>query len=229
MPNYTEEERLRPMEGKCNAHRADGSYCKGWPMRNGIGKCHRHGGKSVSGPVHKMFKHGRLSKHLPDRLIPKFMDAIQDGDILSLMQEVALIDTRTAELLAGLSEEDGTLVWRRMKAAKNAYQKYLASRHEGRAQEQMERIFAMIDEGASEHERWKALLELTEQRRKTVESERKRLIETQQMMTSKEAMTMLSVFMDLATKYIPTQEGRKGLAHDIDSIFNNRRRTVAQA
>lgn len=183
----------------------------------------------MSGPDSGTFQHGRVSKHLPSHLIPMYEEFLSDSELLSMTQEIALIDTRKAELMQGLSNEDGILVWRRLKAYAMQYQRYRESRHESRAQEKLSQIFQLIESGASDYERWNSILELTEQRRKTAESERKRLVETNQMISTKEAMTMLSVFIDLAKKYIPSKEGLVGLSSDIDSIFNNRRGGSAQA
>ncbi len=49
-----------PKAGECGAKNRQGKPCRQPAMPNG--RCYYHGGKSLSGPAHGMYKHGLRSK-----------------------------------------------------------------------------------------------------------------------------------------------------------------------
>ena len=77
----------------------------------GMHVCRNHGGKSLAGQAHPNCKHGQYSKHslqgIPSKLLASFEAYVQDPEIMSLVGSVALLKTRTGELLARLSENGG--------------------------------------------------------------------------------------------------------------------------
>lgn len=221
MAEYTDEERRRPMEGRCNAHREDGTYCKARPMPNG--SCHRHGGHLTernSGVKHPLLRTGRVSKHLPVRIQDRHEEMLKDEELLSLNQEIALIDVRIAEVLESLDTEDGTAMWRRLRVMTSAYKRHVDARRATQAADTLDRIFKAIKDGADEFSKWEQVLNLVDARRKTVESERKRLVEMNQMITTAQAMVMLQAILDSIRKHVPDKGVLKALSNDLTSIFN---------
>lgn len=96
-----------PVPGKCGAKLRKTNpprYCIMSPMKNG--RCRLHGGKQPApGPSHPNWKHGRQSKfmeHLPQKLRASFLASIDDPDLLSVRNELALMDSRLHELLQRL-------------------------------------------------------------------------------------------------------------------------------
>lgn len=82
----------------CNAVTRQGTPC-GQLACGGSAKCRYHGGKSLRGASSATFKTGRHSKFLPERLASRYEAALADKDLLSLRDEIALIDSRIFGLL----------------------------------------------------------------------------------------------------------------------------------
>lgn len=187
-------------------------------MKNG--KCHRHGGKNPSGFQNAMFKTGRKSKNLPTHLGEIYNEMLNNEDMLSLRSEVALIDTRLTEVIDELNTETGLVLWKKLKLMKSAYERHVRTRHQARAQEKLDEIFQIIETGADEFRKWNMILELIDHRRKTVESERKRLVENQEMMTAKEAMVMISAIHDVIKKNVDDPAVKRKIAHELAYLFD---------
>tara|TARA_R110000868_G_scaffold176609_4_gene414493 strand:- start:7389 stop:8081 length:693 start_codon:yes stop_codon:yes gene_type:complete len=225
MENITEQDdRTSPKDGRCNSYRKnDGTYCRAYPLHGGATRCHRHGGKNQQNANFgtKSLKHGRSSKHLPTRLISSYREMLADEQQLSLSNEIALIDTRLSEAVGGLNVESGMALWKALSMMKNAYIRYEQSRHRTKAERVLMEMFEVIEEGTSEFKQWQEILGLIDHRRKTVESERKRIVETQQVLTSREAMAMMAAIHDSLRKRINDPRVLRDIARDLDSLFNN--------
>ena len=61
--------------------------------------CYHHGGKSLVGPAVNTYRSGRHSRYLPVRMAAKYQEAEHDPELLSLRDEIALVDARLADLL----------------------------------------------------------------------------------------------------------------------------------
>ena len=59
--------------------------------------CAIHGGKSPRGVASASFRHGRYSKALPHRLLHDFDELRSDPELVSLRDELALVDLRLQE------------------------------------------------------------------------------------------------------------------------------------
>lgn len=65
------------------------------------GRCRIHGGATPGGFASPHFKTGRYSKVLPAALRDRYEQARGDEDLLSLRDELALVDARIGEVLQG--------------------------------------------------------------------------------------------------------------------------------
>jgi len=63
------------------------------------GRCRYHGGRSLSGPANAAWRHGGRSKHLPAKAAERFLEGMQDKNLMRLRQDVALVEM----LITGLS------------------------------------------------------------------------------------------------------------------------------
>lgn len=69
---------------RCGAKRGNGELCKSWAMKNGTGKCRKHGGKAGRPPIH-----GRYSFKLRASLKDKVQRHLADPEPMSLLSELA--------------------------------------------------------------------------------------------------------------------------------------------
>ena len=75
--------------------------------------CKIHGGDTPVGLAAPNFKTGRYSKYLPAGLAERYVAARTDPELLSLRDEIGLVDTRITEVLIQSSDPDTSLgtVW----------------------------------------------------------------------------------------------------------------------
>lgn len=64
-------------------------------MRNG--RCRIHGGTTPVGMALPQYKHGRYSKYLPSGLAQKYNDALLDTELVTLRDDIALVDSKIQE------------------------------------------------------------------------------------------------------------------------------------
>jgi hypothetical protein len=83
----------------CGAKTRSQGRCQRAPMPNG--RCYKHGGATPVGPALPQFKHGRYSVLAKDikGLGEHYQRALDDPDLLSMHDEIALVDGRLSQLL----------------------------------------------------------------------------------------------------------------------------------
>jgi hypothetical protein len=138
----------------------------------------------------------RYSQVLPDRMAARFVQSTNDPDVLSLQAEIGLVDARIEDLLARVDSGESGATWTR---ALNQYVELSASIKEGNAAGMiawLDKLKETIDAGLSDYHNWAEIAGTIEERRKLVESERKRLIDIQGMITIVEAMALMRVLTD---------------------------------
>jgi hypothetical protein len=94
---------------QCGAKTRNGPPCRRPPLA-GRTRCRLHGGASLAGIASPHFKHGRRSRYLrelPGVLKTGYKAALNDPDLLSLKEEVALLTARMIQLLGRLERADG--------------------------------------------------------------------------------------------------------------------------
>jgi len=155
-------------------------------------RCFLHGGKSVSGIASPNFKHGRYSKVLPAGLAERYEAALDDQEILAMRDEIALLDTRLTDLVGGLTVGTSRELWKNLRTAYGELRSALAQQDPDAANIAMLTLGSAITNGSKERETWDEVYTLLEQRRKLTESEAKRLIQMQQVITAEQAMILLA-------------------------------------
>src|SRR5690606_6632650 len=87
---------------ECGAKRKDGQPCRARAMANG--RCRIHGGKTPTGIALPHTKTGRYSKYLPPDILERYHTALSDNDLLSLRDEIALVDVQIQAVLEAQSD-----------------------------------------------------------------------------------------------------------------------------
>jgi hypothetical protein len=205
---------------QCNAKSRNGQQCKNQAI-NGTTKCHMHGGASLAGIAHPNFKHGRYSKHLPSRLAARYSEALSDPALLELREEVALTQTRQTELLEQL---DSGLSLARWRSAQTAYGDLLAAMQEKDSTGLQRALIALEDalgvRVTDDSAVWEEVVTLSEHRRRLVESEHKRLVAMQQMITTEQAMALLARITESIRKHVSDPSILAAIATELRAIVN---------
>jgi hypothetical protein len=175
---------------KCGAKNKAGNPCGSPAMQNG--RCRIHGGASLSGAASPTFKTGRHSKHLPTRMLAQYEATKNDPNILALNDEIAMYDARLNDVLLRVDSGESGHLWRELKATYKALQDANRRKEPALVQELMTDLGALITRGHSDYAAWSEIGRIIEARRKLVESERKRLVDMQQMMSAEQGMMLVA-------------------------------------
>lgn len=184
----------------------------------GMNVCYMHGGKSPRGMASASFKHGRYSKDLPTRLAGRYQEAVQDTRLLELRDEIALVDSRLGDLLARVDSGEAGLHWQRLHATWDEFSEAQRAKDTEGAGKAINELGRLIQRGASDYAAWHEVGIQLEQRRKLVESERKRLVEMQQMVTAERAMILLAAIVDVIRRHVSDKDALMAISADIRKL-----------
>lgn len=188
----TEDRWEVPGRTRCKAILRTGRRCR-LPTVRGTQVCHKHGGLTPRGIASPHFKHGRYSKYMPVGLAEAYRRAIHDPDLLILSSEIALLDARTLEILQRIRTGEGRRAWEELKAVAASAR---AARERGDNPELIRLLLQILDKVEdytdSESDLWEEVYQLVEQRRRLVESERKRMVELKQFLTLDQAANLMN-------------------------------------
>lgn len=205
----------------CGAKKKNGTPCQKSPI-NGRNRCRLHGGASPRGIAHPRFKTGRYSKDLPSRLSKRYEEAKEDEKLLELRDEIAILESRIGDLLSRTDSGESGATWR---AAQKTFSELRVAAQTGdqaKFAELLNDLGRIIGRGVSDYAAWDEVVRTIERRRKLAESERKRLIETNQMISSEQAMGMLGFVVSVIKKHVTDDQTLAAISADIHTYLANR-------
>lgn len=185
--------RSNPNYKQCAArNKQTGEQCRARAV-TGKNVCYYHGGATPSGFANPNTKTGRHSKDLPTRYAATYFDSLMSKRQLELTPEIALIDSRLSEVMLQLSSGESGAAWgaiddcyRRLSSAVKENKKPVIDQILG----EMGLIIAGVIDDRSI---WNELRVLIDDRRRLVESERKRKVEAQTVFTAEQALMLFGV------------------------------------
>ena len=180
---------------------------------NGKRVCTVHGGLTPGGIASPNFKTARYSKYLPDRLSSRYEQAVNDPQLLELNHEIALIDSRLSDLLARIDTGETGQLWQ---DATKAWQKYRLNQDDETAAQ----LDTLIKKGNDDYQAWNEIQDTIEQRRRLVESERKRLVEAQQYVTAVQAMTLIGNVLAIIKDNVTDRQTLQAISTGINQLVS---------
>lgn len=199
---------------QCNAKNRRGEQC-GKSAVPGKSVCRLHGGATPCGAGSPHWKHGRYSKALPAHLLDRYEEARQDTELLALRDDVALVDTRLGELLKHVDTGEGGQRWAMLQQAMSDLQRAYRQGDTAALTAAIDRLGAVIQRGRDEAAVWEEICGLLEQRRRLAESEHRRLIGLQQMLTAEEALSILAVVADSVRRHVTDRKAQQAIADEL--------------
>lgn len=202
---------------QCGAKTRQGGVCRQPALPNG--RCHYHGGKSLIGIASPTYRTGRYSKFLPTRLAARYEETRQDAALLELREEIGLVDARLADLLSRVDTGESGELWQRLMRARV---ELLACRKANDTPGQiiaLGLILDLIGQGHADYRAWAEVGAVLEQRRKLVESERKRLVEMQQMISSERAMALLGAVVNIIKEHVDDRAILAAISSGINNLI----------
>lgn len=151
-------------------NRTNGKPCMNAPMENG--RCRLHGGVMMQGAEHPSYKdgkHARFYKQLPTRLREIYDDYSKDVELDSLTPNIAILDTRMAELIQRLEEGDYGATYQKLRKAFYKADLALRTKDMESFAGHWRDIQELIETGSKDYSLWQQIVELNERRGRMVE------------------------------------------------------------
>jgi hypothetical protein len=213
----------------CGAQRQNrdrGECCHKIPL-DGRDRCKQHGGASPGRPI----IHGRRSKYLPARLLERVEDGLNDTNLISLGEDVALMDALISEECENLGEDKPAELW---KKARTLFAVYSGKKDDDDPKERAAGTAAYwelketLENGNGIYERIARIVTLTEQKRKLSESELKRLVAAKQFVSVQELTIFVARLQALISETVKEPSERAKLAAGIIGMFRDSTRAGNQ-
>ncbi len=183
-------------------------------------RCRLHGGESVSGIASPTFKTGRYSKVLPAALAARYETSLKDEELLALRDEIALLDARLNDLLTTLKVGAARKLWDILRGHYEDLRAAMGRRDTDAAGLALRALGAAIDTGSTESESWAEIYSLIDQRRRLAESEGKRLVQMQQVITTEQALVLLSRIQQAIVENVTDKRALAAIAATISELAN---------
>jgi len=165
-------------------------------------RCRLHGGKSLSGPAAPAWRHGRYSRTLPTGLVRRYEESLADPELLALRDEIALLDAHTLELIATLSNSEGPALWQQLQELQSGLSAAVSQQDLRTIESTLTELSSLLQNGANDAKVWDSILHVIENRRRLVESERRRLVDMQQMITAEQALALVGRLQDIILRNV---------------------------
>ncbi len=159
--------------------------------------------------------------HLPKRLLESYDAALVDKELLLLRRDLALIEARIDDLLDRADTGESGAVWKEIKTAMKAFEQASRSGEEATAQAHFENIKDLILKGNEDYSIWGEISGLVEQRKRLVESERKRLMEMHQMISAERVMALMERIASVIERHVNDTKIRRQIGYDIKALIEN--------
>ena len=156
------------------------------------------------------FKTGRYSKYLPDRLVERYEEALNDVDLMRLDDEITLVDTKVQDVLEQLPVEgEGPGAWQQLRDAHQRLELAIARDDTNATQAGLVMLSEAITSGRDESAAWGMIVKLIEQRRKLVDTERRRLLDEDQVITVERLMILVAAIVDIIKRNVAKSGGTR--------------------
>ncbi len=200
--------------------RRTGLPCRAMAKANG--RCRFHGGNALRGGASARYKHGGYSKYLPKGLGRRYEEALNDPDLLSAREELALLRTRLGQLTERLKEGGSAKLWTKGQSALDSVHAAIRAGDSTGMQSGLTELTAIFATGLKTEGAWAELYEAVEMKTKVAEREHRRLRDLRQYMTVQQAMDLMGYILAVLIKRVPDKK-QLGLIHrDLDRVLTVR-------
>jgi len=201
---------------QCKAHsKRTGQRCKAQAV-TGRTLCYHHGGRSLVGLANPNFRDGRHSRYLPKRLNELYAAALADPELLALRDDIALVDARIADVLTRADTGESGRLWRDLQATFRRLNE--AKTDPDAVRRHLRDLGELIERGTADDATWAEVRALIEQRRRLVESEAKRLVQGQHMITADRLNLLLAVVVQVVRTHVHDRATLAAISADLGAL-----------
>jgi len=201
-------------------NRQEGAQCRNSPMK-GRSYCRKHGGKVPSGPASPQYKHGKYASSLPLRLAANYEASRNNAELVSLKEEIALVDAHAIELIEQMKDDGQSLeTW---KLLKETLSRFNNTKKEDARAEYLSQMLTLIDKGSQQAAVWTDIYNAISMRRRLVDTEYRRQVQYGHMLNIEQLMAIVGRLLAIIKQYVDREQFARlagelrGLVHQGDN------------
>lgn len=203
------------MRQLCGAKTRHGGPCRQPARPNG--RCRMHGGNHTGRGT---FKDGRYSKYLPVRLAARYEEARKDAQLLSLSDDLALLESRLCELLQALDTDDVAAQWGKALTVWQGAKEAAGAKNHAKQAEYFRELDGLLVRGADQAQQWAEIAEVMEQRRRLAETETRRLVHLQQFVTAQQVNLLVAALIRTVQTHVDDPGTRARLSVELARLLH---------
>lgn len=199
--------------------------------------CKTHGGNGgkLVGPLHPQWKGGistdklrlgRWADKIPSQLKPDYIEALHDPEILSMQDEIALVNTRLGEVLRTATSYIDPA---ELGAAVTALGSALAAKDQSMIQAHYNRLQDLATNHGNSERAWSYAMKLTDRRRTLVEAENRRLVQKDMFMAREQVQRYAATIVEIVTRHVHDRATLAAIGADVRTLMEMNRNEVAHA
>jgi len=193
-------------------------HCKSIVSNEGDA-CKFHGGMSLRGIEHPRFIHGRYSRYIPSNLAESYKKFRTDENRVSVEEELDLARMLLADQIAGIGDGASGKNWVK---ARELFEKALRYNRQNRSEDfvrTLTELGEVLEKGSNEVGRAKDALDIMEQVRRLVNTERQIKVDEAEYITRAYALFMFGKILDaIERNVLPLQGGKNAVAKLADTV-----------
>lgn len=215
----------------CQATKSDGTPCKNPPI---IGSkfCRYHQGTVPKGFLSPSYKHGRYSKYLPSGLQAIFEEGGRDPELLSLEEDIRLMEARVLELLERVqSKTPSSQNWEKAQEIVGALKTLLQGIPgvPAEAHDLLRQLTQTLRSPSSDRDAWREIQGAVEQKRKLVEQETRRLMALKQYIPLEDVYRMVAALAAAVRSYVHDPSVLTRISGEFIRITNGRLGEISES
>ena len=183
--------------------------------------CTVHGGLTPGGIASPHFKTGRHSKHLPERMAEKYKESINDPELLALDAEISLVDARLEDLLSRVDTGESGALWKTAQSVFYDFRNANASGDQDKMTVALTELNRILNLGVDDYKAWDEIGNMLEQRRKLSESERKRRMDMEVVITVERQMVLLGAVVALIKENVTDRKSLQAISTGLGELVSH--------
>lgn len=200
----------------CGAKKRDGTPCESKPMPNG--RCRLHGGKSLKGVNHPSTQTGKYSKYIPENLLNRHEEFLKSKDIMTLSDEIAVIESRIAQLLERANDSQAGLYIDDLVSKFNRFDSVRGTEGENSA---FKVLAKLVEKAEQDMYLWDEMAKQMDLKRKMVDTERRKMSDLNQYITVDRAMLMFQGLSNIVNRHIQRRKDVYMNEEEISSLIKD--------
>jgi hypothetical protein len=198
-----------------------GMKCRG-EILSSNGRCRMHNGGNRVGPAVSTYKHGlhsRYTKLVADDIRRSYERAATDEELLSLRDDVALVQAKVNDAVKALSGKATTALFREMNEGWSDLKAAMRSGDPAQLQPALNSLERLIQQGDANAGKWDEVLALLDFKSKLAEREWRRQEALQTMITAEQARALFGAVVALIHQHVHDPLARLHISNGIHGLI----------